>query len=204
MNDTSDGWERRLVGTLAVLFGAVALLAAADLAGDAGSAVSVAHLAIEGSIVAIGVVGSLWMAGRFRVLVTEHRALAAHADRLARRLSDSEHEAEHWRREAGDLIAGLGDAIDRQLERWGLSPAEKAVALLLLKGLSHKEIGGIRGVSEATVRQQARALYAKADLEGRHDLAAFFLEDLLVPRTRVATASGAAAPAASPAAEPRS
>lgn len=176
------------MGTLAVLFGAVALLAATDLAGDAGSAVSVAHLAIEGSIVAIGVVGSLWMARRFVALASEHRALSADVDRLARRLSDSEHEAAHWRQEAGDLIAGLGDAIDRQLERWGLSPAEKAVALLLLKGLSHKEVGGIRGVSEATVRQQARALYAKAGLEGRHDLAAFFLEDLLVPRTPVAVA----------------
>jgi DNA-binding CsgD family transcriptional regulator len=77
---------------------------------------------------------------------------------------------------------GLGEAIDRQLDRWGLSPAEKDVALLLLKGLSHKEIGQIRGVSEATVRQQARALYQIGGLEGRHDLVAFFLEDLLGPR----------------------
>jgi hypothetical protein len=29
------------------------------------------------------------------------------------------------------------------------------------------------------VREQARALYRKADLEGRHALSAFFLEDLL-------------------------
>lgn len=34
----------------------------------------------------------------------------------------------------------------------------------------------------ATVRQQARNLYKKAGLSGRHDLAAFFLEDLLTPR----------------------
>jgi DNA-binding NarL/FixJ family response regulator len=124
------------------------------------------------------------MATRFRALAAEHRALAAHAEHLARRLVDSEQEAARWRQEAGDLIAGLADAIDRQLDRWALSPAEKEVALLLLKGLSHKEIGALRNVSEATVRQQARALYAKAGLEGRHDLAAFFLEDLLVPRTK--------------------
>ncbi|MCC6847687.1 MAG: helix-turn-helix transcriptional regulator [Deltaproteobacteria bacterium] len=126
------------------------------------------------------------MVTRVRALASEHRALAAHADRLARRLVDSEQEAARWRQEAGDLIAGLGDAIDRQLDRWGLSPAEKEVALLLLKGLSHKEIGALRDVSEATVRQQARSLYAKAGLEGRHDLAAFFLEDLLVPRSNPA------------------
>jgi len=51
----------------------------------------------------------------------------------------------------------------------------------LLKGLSHREIADIRGVSERTVRQQSRALYRKAGLSGRADLAAYFLEDLLLP-----------------------
>ena len=92
-----------------------------------------------------------------------------------------------WRQEASDLIAGLSQAIDRQLERWNLSPAEKEVALLLLKGLSHKDVGRLRGVSEATVRQQARSLYDKAGLAGRHDLAAFFLEDLLDPHPAAQT-----------------
>jgi len=55
--------------------------------------------------------------------------------------------------------------------------------LLLLKGLSHKEIAEVRNVSETTVRHQARSLYRKAGLSGRNDLAAFFLEDLLGPQT---------------------
>jgi DNA-binding CsgD family transcriptional regulator len=87
-----------------------------------------------------------------------------------------------WQLEAHDLIAGLSSAIDAQLERWSLTPAEKEIALLLLKGLSHKEIAALRDVGETTVRQQARAIYRKAGLGGRHDLAAFFLEDLLGPR----------------------
>jgi DNA-binding NarL/FixJ family response regulator len=62
-----------------------------------------------------------------------------------------------------------------------LSPAEKEVALLLLKGLAHKEIAQARSITEATARQQARAVYKKAGLAGRNDLAAFFLEDLLLP-----------------------
>ncbi|MBT8470373.1 MAG: helix-turn-helix transcriptional regulator [Myxococcales bacterium] len=66
-------------------------------------------------------------------------------------------------------------------DRWRLSPAEKEVALLLLKGLSHKEIAKVRSVTETTARQQARAVYRKAGLSGRHDLAAFFLEDLMLP-----------------------
>jgi DNA-binding NarL/FixJ family response regulator len=51
----------------------------------------------------------------------------------------------------------------------------------LLKGLSHKEVAIIRDVSDATIRQQARSIYQKAGVAGRHELAAFFLEDLTLP-----------------------
>jgi DNA-binding NarL/FixJ family response regulator len=56
------------------------------------------------------------------------------------------------------------------------------VGLLLLKGLSLKEAAEARQTSERTVRQQALAVYRKAGLAGRAELAAFFLEDLLLPR----------------------
>jgi DNA-binding NarL/FixJ family response regulator len=55
------------------------------------------------------------------------------------------------------------------------------VALLLLKGLSHKEVATVRAVSERTVREQARSIYSKTGLTGRAALSAFFLEDLLAP-----------------------
>ena len=99
------------------------------------------------------------------------------------RLHTSEQEAERWRDEARDLLQGLGAAIDTQFDRWGLTPAEREVALLLLKGLAHKEIATVRAVGEATIRQQAQAVYRKAGVTGRHDLAALFLEDLFLPPT---------------------
>ena len=49
----------------------------------------------------------------------------------------------------------------------------------MLKGFSHKEIGGLLGTTEATVRHQARAVYQKANLNGRSSFCAYFLEDLL-------------------------
>jgi len=82
------------------------------------------------------------------------------------------------------VLKGLGAAIDAQFDKWGLSPAERDVALLQLKGLRHKEIADLRRTSERTVRQQALAVYKKAGLSGRTDLAAFFLEDLLLPSVR--------------------
>ena len=83
--------------------------------------------------------------------------------------------------EAEELARGLADQIDRQLAQWGLTTAENEVALLMLKGLRHKEIADLRGTSERTVRQQATAIYKKAGISGRSDLAAFFMEDLLQP-----------------------
>lgn len=90
-------------------------------------------------------------------------------------------DAERWSREAQDVLQGLGTAIDRQFDRWALTAAEREVALLQLKGLRHKEIAVLRHTSERTVRQQALAVYRKSGLNGRTDLAAFFLESVLLP-----------------------
>jgi DNA-binding CsgD family transcriptional regulator len=106
------------------------------------------------------------------------------SERLDRELADTRAEAQRWSREARDVLKGLGAAIDRQFDQWGLTPAERAVALLQLKGLRHRQIAELRATSERTVRQQALAIYRKAGLSGRTDLAAFFLEDLLLPSVR--------------------
>lgn len=94
-------------------------------------------------------------------------------------------QGQRWRSESRTLLNGLGQAIDVQFSRWNLTDAEREVALLLLKGLSSKEIAVVRAVSERTVREQSRAIYSKANLTGRAALAAFFLEDLLAPIERV-------------------
>ena len=90
-------------------------------------------------------------------------------------------QGQRWRSESRALLNGLGEAIDAQFGRWNLTDAEREVALLLLKGLSTKEIAAVRAGSERTVREHARSIYAKAGLTGRAALSAFFLEDLLAP-----------------------
>ncbi|MGB0849218.1 MAG: helix-turn-helix transcriptional regulator, partial [Thiolinea sp.] len=45
------------------------------------------------------------------------------------------------------------EVIDQQLADWSLTPSEKEVAMLLLKGLSFEEIAGVRETKEKTVRQ---------------------------------------------------
>jgi DNA-binding CsgD family transcriptional regulator len=98
---------------------------------------------------------------------------------LIRELESARVEGEAWRREANLHVAGLGAAIDRQFEVWGLTPAQREIGLLMLKGLSHKEIAALRGTNDPTVRHQATAIYQKAGVESRTAFCAFFLEDLL-------------------------
>ncbi len=69
--------------------------------------------------------------------------------------------------------------IQWQFSEWKLSPSEKEVALLLLKGLSIKEVATCRNTQEKTVRKQASAVYEKSKLSGRHELSAWFFEDML-------------------------
>ena len=101
---------------------------------------------------------------------------------LLRDLEVARSEGAQWRTDMREVLKGLGSAIDGQFERWQLTAAERDVALLMLKGLSHREIAIARDTSERTIRQQAQAIYAKANLSGRAALSAFFLEDLLLPR----------------------
>ncbi len=76
---------------------------------------------------------------------------------------------------------GFNTYIQSHFQKWGLTKTESEVGLLILRGLSLREISQIRGTTETTVRQQALSLYKKAAVDGRHQLSAYFLEDLLPP-----------------------
>jgi DNA-binding CsgD family transcriptional regulator len=84
-----------------------------------------------------------------------------------------------WKLKTRSNAQEIRHMIDQQFGLWHLSPSEKDVALLLIKGFSMKEIAEFRSTHEKTVRQQATTIYKKSSLSGRQELAAFFLEDIL-------------------------
>lgn len=172
---------RRLALGAALALAAIAALAALDLLEDATAGVTLRHALIEGAIVVLATAGAFAL-GRegVRQRARAHAAELAAAG-LIHDVARARADAERWRHEAGALLRGLSEAIEHQLTAWGLTEAEQAIARLLLKGLSHKEIAELRGASDATVRQQAATIYRKSGLAGRAELAAFFLEDLLAP-----------------------
>ncbi|QDU66279.1 helix-turn-helix transcriptional regulator [Engelhardtia mirabilis] len=173
--------EQRRFALMAGAFAVVAAIAIFDLAVDLRQGATPEHVILEGATAALGVLGLCFGASRVLALEKRTRELEREAGALSERLQNSFAEAQRWREEAKELLQGLGALIDRQFERWGLTQAEREVSRLILKGFSHKEIALLRSVVEATVRQQAAAIYKKAGVSGRHELSAFFLEDLLPP-----------------------
>ncbi len=118
-------------------------------------------------------------AGGVTLLVNQLRAQREERLTLIRDLEAARRDGETWRARVQSHLDGLGAAINRQLDTWALTAAEREVALLMLKGFSHKEIAILRKTSEATARQQAGSIYSKSGLVSRGAFCAFFLEDLL-------------------------
>ncbi|WP_296475126.1 LuxR C-terminal-related transcriptional regulator [Roseinatronobacter sp.] len=69
--------------------------------------------------------------------------------------------------------------VEESFVDWALTPAERDVALLVLKGFSTQEIAGFRKTSEGTVKAQTNAIYRKAGVSGRGQLMSVFIDDLL-------------------------
>jgi len=83
---------------------------------------------------------------------------------------------------APDIANQYRDIIQKQFEEWDLTESEQQIALMLVKGLSFREVAAIRNTMDKSVRQQATRIYKKAKVTGRHELAGWFFEDLLNPR----------------------
>jgi len=173
MNDLID--RRTRVWAVVALIAGVGLLLGLELIEEPDS--TALDLLLELVDIAPIVLTSVGVVLLFRVT---QRQREEHVQ-VIRDLELARVQGQRWRTEARSYLDGLGTAIESQFSRWNLTEAEREVALLLLKGLSHKETAQVRGVSERTVREQARSIYSKAGLTGRTALSAFFLEDLLAP-----------------------
>ncbi len=150
----------------------ILLLICWDLVTDYAEGVSPAHVALELAVLIIACGAAALL---LRLLQRERQSSRL----LEADLETARRDSAQWRQQTRRLVAGLGAAIAGRFREWGLSEAESEVGLLILKGLSLKEIANLRHTSERTVREQARAVYRKAGISGRAGLSAYFLEDLL-------------------------
>lgn len=111
---------------------------------------------------------------------------------LRRSMRDTARMKSRFRAASGAFMELLEDSF----AEWGLTPAERDVALFAIKGLSTQEIATLRQTSEGTVKAQTNAIYRKAGVAGRPQLLSLFIEDLmevdLIARTGLETRSGTA------------
>lgn len=73
----------------------------------------------------------------------------------------------------------FADLLETRFDEWDLTEAERAVAVLALKGYSVAEMADLRQTAHGTVKAQCAALYRKADVSGRLQLLSLFLDDLM-------------------------
>jgi len=151
----------------------VAIGGAVDLALDRPSTWVSLHVLVELALMTLSLTFSVtlwraWYRTSRQLRRTERSLAASTADRNA------------WRKSAESALAGFSGAVEQQFVKWDLTPTEREVALLLLKGYGHKQVAAKTGRSERTVRQHAVSVYEKSGLGGRAELAAFFLEGVML------------------------
>jgi DNA-binding CsgD family transcriptional regulator len=94
---------------------------------------------------------------------------------MRRIILDRNKAQERLRRASGAFL----DLLEERFTEWGLTPAERDVALFAIKGMSTAEIGVLRTTSEGTVKAQTNAIYRKAGVTGRSQLLSLFIDDLM-------------------------
>ena len=165
--------NERIVISASLVF--IAVLTFIDIFNDYLDGVALWHISVE------TIVGLTALAGVY-YLIKSHFTMQRTLEKEKQFSNELNIEAQKWKRVSKAYVDGLSVEINKQLDKWGLTNAEKRVAFLLLKGLSIKEIADLRKTSEKTVRTQANSIYFKSGLPGRSALSAFFLEDLLPPK----------------------
>ena len=174
MHEPLEQSSPRLQLVLASIFLIIMIGAAVDLVMDRPTTLWSMHVLFELGMVLVSLGAAAYLGvGWFRALrevsTLQHAVEARGAERDA------------WKERAGQILAGLSEAMDAQFTAWALTPTERETAVMLLKGHSHKRIAKLSDRSDRTVRQHAVSIYRKAGLAGRSELSGFFLDGLVSP-----------------------
>lgn len=157
---------------LAAFFMFFLITGVVDLASDLDSGVSKVHFYHELVVIFISLVALF-------IIIKSLMKIKKYNENLEHELDIAKQKSQNADIQVRELRSELKNVVEKQFLKWRLSKSESEVGLLLLKGLSLKEIAILRHTQEKTVRTQASAIYRKASLDGRHAFAAWFLEDII-------------------------
>jgi DNA-binding CsgD family transcriptional regulator len=71
------------------------------------------------------------------------------------------------------------DVLNARFDEWGLTAAERDVALFAIKGMSVSDMARLRDTSEGTIKSQTAAIYRKAGVTGRPMLLSVIIDDMM-------------------------
>lgn len=175
MADMSESRIRWLLGSLGV--GCFALLLTLEIVTESDE-LELLDVTVDALALLLTIGSAVGVALLVQRMHRQHEEKIA----LIQDLEIARSDGAEWRAKVESSLAGIKAEMEKQFQTWGMTAAERDVGLLILKGLSHKEIATLRGTSEATVRQQAQSIYSKAELPGKTAFSAYFLEDLFAPQ----------------------
>lgn len=152
----------------------VGILSIIDVFMDSSDQLSPFHILGEFILIGLSLLGSAF----FIYQAVLHRT---QANELRTQVKDLKLQNSRYLEQVQKIKKGLSEAIDTEFESWNLTPTEKEVGIMIIKGLSYSEISNIRNISEKTARNQGSSILAKSGLKNKNELIAYFLEDLLYP-----------------------
>ena len=160
---TAKGRERR-AAVLSVIIVVQALCAAFFIA----DVVEDIRVSVDGERLHIGLeaVAAVALVGGVLFLMVELR-------RILTRLAHMDTALQVARGRLSEVIEGF-------FEDWALTPAERDVATMVLKGFDNDAIARFRNTAPGTVRAQTAGIYAKSGTEGRAQFVSLFVEELMV------------------------
>lgn len=153
----------------------VGILSIIDVFMDKNDQLSNAHIIGEFFLIFLSFSGSFYF-------ISQASFYRESSDKLKTQVNSLEKKNSHYKEQVQLYKNGLSEAIDEEFNLWKLTPSEKEVGIMLIKGMSYNEIAEARGISERTARNQGSSLLSKAGLKNKSELIAYFLEDLLYPK----------------------
>lgn len=77
------------------------------------------------------------------------------------------------------LKVDFDNFVQQQFTQWGLTEAEKDVALLLLRGMSTSDIADLRSSTTGTVKVQSHKVFGKSGVTSRVEFMSLFMEEFI-------------------------
>ncbi|MFT6070328.1 MAG: DNA-binding CsgD family transcriptional regulator [Bacteriovoracaceae bacterium] len=162
--------------TLTYLLTAVFLLIVTDITFDFLEGLPMKAMAfdliLEGSILVLVLITANYVWKKFTSEIETKES-------VEQDLEETKKLALLWEEKSKHFIREFQAHVTTQFNAWNLSKSEKDISILILQGMSSKEISGVRFTSERTIRNQCRSIYEKSKLSGKSELSAFFLSELI-------------------------